>query len=82
VNILEKVMPITVRLTPEEEARLSRLAERTGHKRSYHVKQALAAYLDDMEDLYLAEQVDLRVRAGTERVYTLAEVSAELGLAD
>lgn len=75
-------MPITVRLTPDEEARLSSLAERTGRKRSYYVKQALSEYLDDMEDLYLAEQVDLRVRAGTERVYTLAEVEAELGLAD
>ena len=63
-------MPITVRLTPDEEARLSSLAERTGRKRSYYVKQALAEYLDDMEDLYLAEQVDLRVQAGTCLLYT------------
>ena len=75
-------MPITVRLTPDEEARLTSLAERTGRKRSYYIKQALAEYLDDMEDLYLAEQVLIRVRAGTERTYTLAEVEAELGLAD
>ena len=75
-------MPVTVRLTPHEEARLSSLAERTGRPRSHHVRQALAEYLDDLEDLHLAKQVELRVRAGTERVYTLAEVETELGLAD
>lgn len=75
-------MPITVRLTPHEEARLSSLAERTGRPRSHHVRQALAEYLDDMEDLHLAKQVELRVHAGTEPVYALAEVEAELGLAD
>ena len=75
-------MSITVRLTLDEEARLSNLAKRTGRKRSYYVKQALAEYLDDMEDLYLVQQVDIRVRAGTEGVYTLAEVETELSLAD
>lgn len=75
-------MPITVRLTEAEEARLNSLAERTGRKRSYYVKQALAEYLDDMEDLYTAEQVLIRIRAGTESTFTLAEVEAELGLAD
>ena len=75
-------MPITVRLTPLEEARLNSLAERTGCSRSHHVRKALAEYLDDMEDLRLAKQVELRVRAGTERVYTLAEVEMECGLTD
>lgn len=75
-------MPITVRLTSYEEARLSSLAERTGRPRAHHVKQALAEYLDDMEDLHLAQQIELRVCAGTERVYTLTEVETALGLAD
>ena len=75
-------MPITVSLTPLEEARLNSLAERTGCLRSHHVREALAEYLDDMEDLRLAKQVELRVRAGTERVYTLAEVEMECGLTD
>lgn len=75
-------MPITVRLTSLEEARLNSLVERTGCPRSYHVRKVLAEYLDDMEDLHLAKQVELRVRAGTERVYTLAEVETECGLAD
>lgn len=75
-------MPITIRLSPDEEARLASLAARTGRKQSFYVKEALAEYLSDMEDLYLAEQVLIQIRAGTERTYTLAEVEAELGLAD
>lgn len=75
-------MPIAVRLTPDEEARLTHLSERTGRKKSFYVKAAISAYLEDMEDLYLAEQSLLRVRAGTERTYTLAEVEAQLGLAN
>lgn len=75
-------MLITVRLTPYEEARLNNLAERTGCPRSHHVRRALAECLDDIEDLHSAEQVELRVRAGTERVYTLTEVETECGFAD
>ena len=38
--------------------------------------------IEDMEDLYLSKQSLLRVMAGTERTYTLAEVDELLGLGD
>lgn len=45
---------IAVRLQKELNQRLSSLATRTGRSKSFYVKQALARYLEDMEDLYLA----------------------------
>ncbi len=45
---------IAVRLQKELHQRLSSLATRTGRSKSFYVKQALARYLEDMEDLYLA----------------------------
>jgi RHH-type transcriptional regulator, rel operon repressor / antitoxin RelB len=45
---------IAVRLQKELHQRLSVLATRTGRSKSFYVKQALARYLEDMEDLYLA----------------------------
>ncbi len=45
---------IAVRLEKELHQRLSSLATRTGRSKSFYVKQALAHYLEDLEDLYLA----------------------------
>jgi len=45
---------IAVRLQKELNQRLSSLATRTGRSKSFYVKQALARYLEEMEDLYLA----------------------------
>lgn len=38
--------------------------------------------LEDLEDLYLAERVVMRIRAGKEQTSSLDEVAARLGLAD
>jgi RHH-type rel operon transcriptional repressor/antitoxin RelB len=38
--------------------------------------------LDDLEDLYLAEQRLIDIRAGHSRTHTLEEVERDLGLAD
>jgi RHH-type transcriptional regulator, rel operon repressor / antitoxin RelB len=76
------IMPITVRLSNDEEARLGNLAAQTGRKVSFYVKHAISEYLEDMEDLYLAEQSMIRVRSGQERTYTMKEVEAALGLGD
>lgn len=75
-------MPITVRLPEELERRVEVLASETGRKKSYYIKEALVKYLDDMEDVYLAERTLERVRSGEEPVYTLDEVERDLGLAD
>jgi len=42
-----------VRLEPELEARLERLAKKTGRSKSYYAKEAIRAYLEDREDYLL-----------------------------
>jgi RHH-type rel operon transcriptional repressor/antitoxin RelB len=72
---------ITCRVEDEIEDRLERLASETHRTKSFYVREALLKSLDDMEDVYLADQVIERIRSGEEETSTLAEVGARLGLA-
>lgn len=53
---------LTIRLPAEIEARLDALAKATGRTKTFYVREAILEHLDDLEDLYLAEQrlIDLR----------------------
>lgn len=73
---------IVVRLPTALEERLATLAEETGRTKSYHVREALEEYIQDMEDVCIAEKRLEDIRAGRSRTYTLEEVEAELGLGD
>jgi len=73
---------LAIRLPAEIEERLEKLAKTTGRTKTYYVRQAILEYLDDLEDLYLAEQRLIDLRAGRSRTYTLEEVERDLGLAD
>ena len=64
------------------EERLERLAKATGRTKTYYAREAILEHLDDLEDLYLAEQRLIDNRAGRSGTYTLEEVVRELGLAD
>ena len=68
------------RLPEELNRRLVVLAERTDRSRSYYIRKALEIYLDELEDIYLAEITLERVRRGEEPTYSLDEVERELGL--
>jgi RHH-type rel operon transcriptional repressor/antitoxin RelB len=52
---------LALRLPPEIEKRLDELAKLTGRTKSYYARQAILEYIDDLEDLYIAEQ---RVKEG------------------
>jgi RHH-type rel operon transcriptional repressor/antitoxin RelB len=49
-------VPIAVRLNPQLEERLERLAERTGRSKSVYIRRALEEYLDEQEDYLIALQ--------------------------
>lgn len=46
---------LAVRLPEKIEQRLSALAKRTGRTKTYYVREAILAHLDDLEDRYLAQ---------------------------
>jgi RHH-type rel operon transcriptional repressor/antitoxin RelB len=73
---------MAIRLPAEVENRLTALAQITGRTKTFYVREAILEHLDDLEDLYLAEQRLVDVRAGHSRTYTLDEVERDLGLAD
>ena len=47
---------VAVRLPQEMEDRLAILAEKTGRSKSFYIRQALEEHLEEMEDIYLAEE--------------------------
>ena len=67
---------LAVRLDPETEDKLNRLAHETGRSKSYYVKQAIANYLEEREDYLLA----LAVLERDEPRKPIAEVRKDLGL--
>lgn len=73
---------LAIRLPAEVESRLDALAQATGRTKTFYVREAILEHLDDLEDLYLAEQRLIEVRAGRSKSHTLAEVERSLGLAD
>ncbi|MCG5535909.1 DUF6290 family protein [Ectothiorhodospira mobilis] len=71
-----------VRIPDETDERLQTLAARTGRTVTYYIREAIEEHLEDLEDIYLAEQTLERLRRGVARTYTLDEVERDLGLAD
>ncbi len=73
---------LAIRLPEEIETRLARLAEQTGRTKTYYAREAILRYLEDLEDIYLAEKRLEDLRAGRSSTSTLEEVRERLGLAD
>lgn len=73
---------LAIRLPAEVESRLDALAKATGRTKTYYAREAILEHLEDLEDLYLAEQRLSDNRAGKSQAYTLDEVERSLGLAD
>jgi len=73
---------IGIRIPKSVGERLESLAKRTGRSKTYYIREAIIEHLDDLEDIYLAEQVLERVRCGEDSVSSIDEVERRLGLAD
>lgn len=67
---------LAIRLDPEIEARLTRLAEKTGRTKTFYAREAIEEHLEDLEDVYLAKE---SIKKGG-RTYTSEEIKRELGL--
>lgn len=73
---------LAIRLPEEIEARLENLAKATGRTKTFYAREAILEYLEDMEDLYLAEQVLADIQAGRSKTYTIEEVKKQLGMVE
>jgi RHH-type rel operon transcriptional repressor/antitoxin RelB len=73
---------LAIRLPPEIEARLEKLAKRTGRSKTFYAREAILEHLQDLEDYYLAERRARAVAAGKERTIPLEEVIREHDMAD
>jgi len=73
---------LTIRLPADIEERLEELAKATGRTKSFYAREAILRHLEDLEDLYLAEQSLIELREGRSLTYTLDEVARDLGLED
>lgn len=73
-------MSTSVRLLKETERRLDALALSTGRSKAFYIREAIEEYLDDLENVYLAEQTLERIRRGEEKTYSLAEVEKHFDL--
>lgn len=73
---------LAIRLPAEVESRLDALAKATGRTKTFYAREAILEHLDDLEDLYLAEQRLIDARAGKTEAVPLEDVLKRYGLAD
>ena len=72
---------LAIRLPIEIENRLAALAKATGRTKTFYAREAMLAYIEDMGDLYLAEQRMADLREGRETTIPLEEVMREYEMA-
>lgn len=71
---------VSLRLPDEVTQRLDKLAEVTGRTKTFYMVEAIREHLDDLEDLYLAEQRLIEIRAGRSQTVPLEEVMKRYGM--
>jgi RHH-type rel operon transcriptional repressor/antitoxin RelB len=67
---------LAIRLDPEIESRLARLAKLTGRTKTFYAREAILEHLDDLEDIHLATN---RLQRPA-KTHSAEEVKHELGL--
>jgi RHH-type transcriptional regulator, rel operon repressor / antitoxin RelB len=73
---------LAIRLPEEIEKRLEALAKATGRSKTFYICEAILEHLDDLEDLYLAEQRLIDIRAGKSKTIPLEDIVSRYGLED
>ena len=73
---------VSLRLPDDISRRLQQLADRTGRSKTFYMLEAIQEHLDDLEDLYLAEQRLIDLHAGKSGTVPLDEVMKRYGMDD
>ena len=75
-------MPTSIRLPSEYEQRLDYLSKQTGRSKAFYIKQLIMDHLDDLEDVYLAEQRLEQLRQGHDEIVDSEEFWVGLDVDD
>ena len=75
-------MSVSLRLPEDLSRRLNSLAAQTGRSKTFYMLEAIKQHLDELEDLYLADQRLQDVRAGRSMTHSLDDVERTIGLED
>jgi RHH-type rel operon transcriptional repressor/antitoxin RelB len=75
-------MMLAIRLPPEIETRLEKLAAATGRTKTFYAREAILEHLTDLEDIYLAEQRVADIKAGRTQTIPLEDIMKSYDLAD
>lgn len=75
-------MPTSIRLNEDIETRLTHLSQTTGRSKAFYLRRLIEDHFDELEDIYLAEEVLQRIRSGQEKTHSLEDVERVLGLDD
>lgn len=73
---------VSVRLPDDVSQRLQRLADLTGRSKTFYMIEAIREHLDDLEDVYVAEERLIALRSGESRPVPLEELMQRHGLDD
>ncbi len=73
---------LAIRLPADVEKRLDALAQATGRTKTFYAREAILEHLDDLEDLYLAEQRLIDICSGKTQTLSLEDVMKHHGLED
>jgi RHH-type rel operon transcriptional repressor/antitoxin RelB len=71
---------LAIRLPAEIEKRLEALAKATGRTKTFYAREAILEYIDDLEDIYLAEKRLENIRAGRTKTVPLEKVMKRYGM--
>jgi RHH-type rel operon transcriptional repressor/antitoxin RelB len=73
---------LAIRLPAEIEERLDALAKATGRTKTFYAREAILEYLDDIEDIYLAEKRLEDIRAGRTKTVPIEKIMKHYGMED
>lgn len=73
---------LAIRLPADIEHRLEMLAKATGRTKTFFAREAILEYLEDLEDLHLAERRLADYQTGKTERRTLQQLMKQYGLED
>jgi RHH-type rel operon transcriptional repressor/antitoxin RelB len=79
-NTAGGINTLVIRLSPEIEKRLEDLAKKTGRTKTFYARTAITEYIEDLEDIYLAEKRLEDIRTGRSKTIPIEEIMSRYDL--